>query len=142
MKFALLLFLLGLGNTLKSQTIHKSSIDSLIRKAKNKKEKKVIRDSFDTQIKENLIGSWTTINSILHFKENNSIRIENKDSTSFERKYFVKDGMVTIVEESEPWAKVNFKIKSFYYVRSISPHKIEWNYPDRRMFSSAIRLTN
>ncbi len=105
MKFALLLFLLVLGHTLKSQTIHKSSIDSLIRKAKNNKEKKVIRDSFDTQIKENLIGSWTTINCILHFKENNSIRIENKDSTSFERKYFVKDGMVTLVEESKPWQK-------------------------------------
>ena len=139
MKFTLLFLFLVFGQTVKSQTFYKSSIDSLVKEAKNKKEKKIIINSFDSRIKENLIGNWKTSNSNLHFQENNYVRIEYKDSATFDRKYFVKDGIITIVEEKEPSAEVDFRILYFFYVKSISADTIEWNYPDKQIYSLAIR---
>lgn len=110
MKLLLLLLISFSFIATKSQSVQRTTLDSLLFLSKTKKEKRLLYKSFDNSIKEKIIGKWSCHNIIMEYKSNGSLIYFYGDTLKRMFTWHIKEGKL-ITEENQPLGD-----SGFYYI--------------------------
>lgn len=111
----------------KSQSVQRTTLDSMILLSKTKKEKRLLYKTFDNLIKEKIIGKWSCHNIIMEYKSNGRLLYFYGDTLKRILAWHIKDGKL-ITEESQPLGNSGFNyinMKTFIII-SMSLTRLEY----------------